>query len=404
MFTLFRRKNKKIVTDKKKIDEILNRGVEDVFVRKELEKKLLSGRQLRVKLGFDPTGGKIHIGRAIILRKLRDFQKLGHQVIFIVGDFTVLIGDPSDKLEKRPVLSVDQIKANLKNYKDQVGRIIDLNTSEFYFNSKWLPKLTFKEISELAESFTVQQMSNRRNFKERLNSGQDVSLREFLYPLMQGYDSVEVRADVEIGGFDQLFNLKAGRVIQKHFRQPEQDILTTKMLEGTDGRKMSTSWGNVINITDEPNDMYGKIMSMKDELLPQYFLLCTDLSEQEIDQAINGVHPKEAKMRLAREIVSIYHSKDLAEKAEKNFVDAFSKGNVPEDIQEIVVPMNSPLVNVAIQNKIISSKSEFKRLAQEGGIKDLETDKIINDFNYIVSTDKSILFGKKKFLKISIKK
>ena len=404
MFTLFRRKNKGIVTDKKKIDEILTRGVEDIFVKEELEKKLLSGRQLRVKLGFDPTGSKIHIGRAIILRKLRDFQKLGHQIIFIVGDFTALIGDPSDKLEKRPMLSADQIRANLKNYKNQVGKIIDLNTSEFRFNSGWLSKLTFKEITELAESFTVQQMSNRRNFKERLKNGQDISLREFMYPLMQGYDSVEVRADVEIGGFDQLFNLKAGRIIQKHFKQSEQDILTTKMLEGTDGRKMSTSWGNVINITDEPNDMYGKIMAMKDELLPQYFLLCTDLSEQEISKALDGVHPKEAKMRLAREIVSIYYSKDLAKKAEKNFVDAFSKGSVPDNIQEIVIIEDLPLVDIAIENKIVSSKSEFKRLAQEGGIKDLETDKSINDFNYVVSASQSIRFGKKKFMKISVKK
>ena len=403
MFTLFRRKNKGIVTDAKKINEILTRGVEDIFVKEDLEKKLLSGEQLRVKLGFDPTGDKIHIGRAIILRKLKEFQKLGHQVVFIVGDFTALIGDPSDKLEKRPMLSVDQIKANLKNYKKQIGRIIDLNTSEFHFNSKWLSKLTFKEITELAESFTVQQMSNRRNFKERLKNGQDISLREFLYPLMQGYDSVEVKADVEIGGFDQLFNLKAGRVIQKHFGQPEQDILTTKMLEGTDGRKMSTSWGNVINITDEPNDMYGKIMSMKDELLPQYFLLCTDLSEQEINEAIDGVHPKEAKMRLAREIVSIYYSKNLAKKAESNFVDTFSKGSVPENIQEIIIFKSLPLSDIVIENKIVSSKSEFKRLAQEGGIKDLETDKIITDFNYVVSSNQAIRIGKKRFIKISIK-
>src|SRR3989338_5918048 len=214
-----------------KIKELLTRGVEDVFVRQSLSDKLQSGKKLRVKLGFDPTGSKIHIGRAIILRKLKAFQDLGHNIIFIVGDFTAIVGDPSDKLEKRPMLTTEAIKENLKTYKKQVGRIIDIDKAEFLFNGKWLSKLGFGEIARLAESFSVSQMANRRNFKDRLDKGEEVSLREFMYPLMQGYDSVMVKADVEIGGFDQLFNLKAGRIIQKHFGQPEQDILTTQMLE-----------------------------------------------------------------------------------------------------------------------------------------------------------------------------
>jgi len=225
---------------KAELHNLLDRGVTNIIDRAHLEKSLNSGKQLRVKLGFDPTGGKIHIGRAIILRKLRDFQMLGHKVIFIVGDFTARIGDPSDKLSKRPMLSKEQIKKNIKNYKSQVGKIIDFKKAEFSFNSKWLKKLDFEEIGELAESFSIQQMLERRNFSDRVKKGEEISLRELLYPLMQGYDSVAVKADVELGGFDQLFNLHAGRVIQRHYGQKEQDILTCEMLEGTDGRKMST--------------------------------------------------------------------------------------------------------------------------------------------------------------------
>ncbi|MEK7081658.1 MAG: tyrosine--tRNA ligase, partial [Patescibacteria group bacterium] len=268
----------------KSIEELLTRGVEEVFVRESLKQKLLSGKQLRVKFGIDPTGAKIHIGRAITLWKLRAFQELGHKIVLIIGDFTAQIGDPSDKLSKRPMLSKEQVQENFKDYKNQIGKILDLSKVEFVYNGDWLGKLGFQEISELAEGFSVQQMTARRNFKERLDKGEEVSLREFMYPLMQGYDSVVVKADVEIGGTDQLFNLKAGRVIQKHYGQVEQDIMTLKMLSGTDGRKMSTSWGNVITIVDEPDDMFGKIMSVRDDLILDYFLLCTDTPVEEIEK------------------------------------------------------------------------------------------------------------------------
>src|SRR3990172_9583191 len=225
-----------------KIKELLERGVAEVIDRKNLEKKLKSGKKLRVKLGIDPTGPKLHIGRAIIIRKLRDFQRLGHQIVLIIGDATAVIGDPSDKISKRPMLTKEQVKNNLRTYKNQIGKILDLKKTEFHYNSAWLKKINFIEVGELAESFSLQQMSARRNFKERMDKGEEVSMRESLYPLMQGYDSVAVRADVELGGFDQLFNLKAGRTIQEHFGQPKQDILMVEMLEGTDGRKMSTTW------------------------------------------------------------------------------------------------------------------------------------------------------------------
>lgn len=399
---MFKKNSKIIDTDPKKIEELLTRGVEDVFVKESLEKKLKSGKQLRIKLGFDPTGSKIHIGRGIALRKLRAFQDLGHKVVFIVGDFTAKIGDPSDKLEKRPMLTDEKIKENLKNYKDQIGKIIDLSKAEFHYNSKWLSKLTFSQTVELAETFSVSQMTSRRNFKDRLDRGDEVSLREFLYPLMQGYDSVAIKSDIELGGFDQLFNLKAGRVVQKYYNQEQQDVLTISMLEGTDGRKMSTSWGNVINISDEPNDMYGKVMSVRDDLVIKYFLLCTDLSKEEINILEKDLNnkPKETKMRLAREIVTIYHNKELAEKAEKNFEQTFSKGGVPDDIQEVYVSNEKSLVDVLLENNLVESKSEFKRLIKENAIK--FNDEVVVDVDFKLNKIGVVKVGKRRFLKINI--
>lgn len=399
-------KNTKVFTDEKAINELLTRGVEDVFVRESLEAKLRSGKQVRVKLGFDPTGSKIHIGRAIILWKLRAFQDLGHKIVFIVGDFTARIGDPSDKLEKRPMLTDAAIKENLKTYKEQVGKIIDLSRAEFHFNSRWLSKLGFSEIAELAESFSVPQMSSRRNFKERLEKGEEVSLREFLYPLMQGYDSVAVKADIEIGGFDQLFNLKAGRVIQKHYGQAEQDILTTSMIEGTDGRKMSTSWGNVINIVDEPGEMFGKIMSLKDELIGKYFLLCTDLPVVQIEKIkadmASGGNPRDAKLILAEKITARYHGDKRAAEAKDGFLRIFSAGKLPENIKEITVSAGELLSDILVREKTVSSKSEFRRLASEGAVSDAVTKEKITDPFFKINKGFTVKVGPLRFLKIKI--
>ncbi len=390
-----------VSTDSEKIATIMNRGVEEIFVRESLEKKLKSGKKLRIKLGFDPTSPHVHIGRAIVLWKLRAFQDLGHQVVFIIGDFTARIGDPSDKLEKRPMLSENDIARNLKTYKAQIGKIIDLSKAEFCYNGTWLSKLKFNEIADLAESFSVLQMSNRRNFKERLDKGQEVSLREFLYPLMQGYDSVMVKADVELGGFDQLFNVKAGRTVQKHYGMPEQDILVTQMLEGTDGRKMSSSWGNVISIHDAPHDMYGKVMSLRDELIPRYFLLCTRLPESDIaaleKQLSGGANPRDIKMILAREIVALYHGKDKAEESEKNFISTFRDGGVPEHIQTASIEGTTTLADLLIREKIIASKSEFARLVSEGAVT-LDGAKV-TDIRAVPQSG-IVKVGKKRFLKI----
>ncbi len=403
-------KQPNIDVDPKKVHDLLTRGVEDVFVKESLEKKLLSGKQLRVKLGIDPTSAKIHLGRAITLRKLKAFQDLGHQVVLIVGDFTALVGDPSDKLDKRPMLTPEKIRENLRDYKAQIAKILDIDRVEFTFNSKWLSKLGFAEIATLAESFSVQQMTARRNFKDRLDKGEEISLRELLYPLMQGYDSVAVRADVELGGFDQLFNLKAGRVIQKHYGQPEQDVLTTAMLEGTDGRKMSSSWGNVIAIVDSADEMFGKLMSVRDELVSKYFLLCTDATEAEIaagEEAVaKGANPRDRKVQLAKTIVALYHDQAAADVAEQRFNNVFASGAMPDDAPTVSVAKGAILADVLVAEKIVSSKSDWRRLVDGGGVHVMGVDgpkDKITDYHFAVSADIDLKIGARRFAKIRVK-
>lgn len=388
------------------ISRLVTRGVTEAIDRDHLVSELRSGRALRVKLGIDPTGPNIHLGRAIPLRKLRAFQDMGHKAVLIVGDFTAQIGDPSDKLDKRPMLTRERIKEYLAGYKKQLGKIIDLSRAEFYFNSKWLGKLGFGEIAALAECFSIGQMLERRNFKERFERQEEISLREFMYPLMQGYDSVAVKADVELGGFDQLFNLMAGRVIQKNYGQKEQDIMTFEMLEGTDGRKMSSSWGNVITVTDLPKDMFGKIMSLKDEFISKYFLLCTDVSENDIekmekDMKNGGLNPRDAKMRLGKEIVAIYHSWADAERAAEEFDSVFKNKELPSDIEEISLAADSMnAVDILVFSGLSSSKSEARRLVEQGGLK-INGERITDPDAVIAIADGVVIqAGKRRFAKI----
>lgn len=390
-------------TDTQKIENLLTRGVVEIFKKESLSEKLYSGKQLRIKFGIDPTGPKIHIGRAIVLRKLREFQDLGHTIILIIGDFTAQIGDASDKLSKRPMLTSEQIQENLKNYKEQIGKILDLSKVEFRYNSEWLATLTFKEICILAESFTVQQMIHRRNFAERIEKGEEISLREFMYPLMQGYDSVAIRADVELGGFDQLFNLKAGRIIQHDYDQTEQDVLITEMLEGLDGRKMSTSWGNIVTIVDEPEDMYGKILSLSDDLIIKYFKLCTNVSLSEIAEFQKTLtqpdtNPKILKMRLAREIVTLYHNEEKAQNAEATWISKFEKKEIPENMPEYTLVEN--LLETVLGNGLLGSKGEYRRVLEQNGIHNLTTSETITDIAYIPERGTIIKIGKQKFFKI----
>lgn len=394
----------KVITDKQKIDEILVRGVEEIFVKEELQKALLSGKQLRIKLGIDPTGPKIHLGRAIPLRKLREFQKLGHQVVFIVGDFTAQVGDASDKSDKRPMLTRALIDENLRDYKSQISKILDISKTEFVYNSDWLSKLSFEEVTKLAECFSVQQMLARRNFKDRYEKGVEISLREFLYPMMQGYDSVAVKADVELGGFDQLFNLKAGRVLQEYFGQQKQSIFTCQMLEGTDGRKMSSSWGNIIAIVDDPNTMFGKVMSLHDDLIIKYFTLCTDVSLEDIENLEkdlkNGTNPKDIKMRLGVELVTLYHTEKDATLAKNSWIETFEKGGVPDTIQEIITTGDKELSDILVEAGIVTSKTDWRRLIQEGAVNDVEKGEIQDPKTLAYNV--TLKIGKKRFVKVIV--
>lgn len=396
----------KIIKDEKKIDELLTRGVEEVIDKDALKKRLLSGKVLRVKLGIDPTSPNIHLGRSIPLLKLRDFQDLGHKVIFIVGDATGVIGDTSDKDAERPMLKESQIKQNIKNYKKQVGKIIDLSKCEFHQNSKWLKKLGYKEVGEHASIFSVNQFISRDNIARRLKEGKRVSLREVLYPLMQGYDSVAVKADVELGGTDQKFNLLAGRDMQKEFKQNPQDIVMTKIIEGLDGRKMSSSWGNTINFLDEPTDMYGKVMSMSDELIIPYFTMLTrvpmDMIKEHEKSLSLGFNPKDIKQKLAFEITRMYHGQKKAEKAEESWENTFSKKEIPKDIKEISVKYRKKLGEVLVENKLLPSNGEVMRRIKGGAIKDLETGEVLKE-NIVIKKDITLKYGKKDFVKIVIK-
>ncbi|HPD19813.1 MAG TPA: tyrosine--tRNA ligase [Candidatus Pacearchaeota archaeon] len=391
----------KVNTNPKKVKEILNRGTEDIIDKKHLEKALLSGKRLNIKLGIDPTGPKIHLGRATQLLKLRDLQELGHKIILIIGDFTAMVGDASDKTAMRKALSPEEIKQNMKDYLPQIGKIIDLKKTEVRYNSQWLKKLKITELIRICMHFTAQQMIQRRNFKERWEQGKEIGLHEMLYPIFQGYDSVAVKADLEIGGFDQLFNLKIGREMQKIFNQEPQDIMALKMIYGLDGRKMSTSWGNVINILDEPEEMFGKIMSLKDDLIMAYFECCTRFPLEKINKKI---HPKELKKMLAREIVAVFYSFKEAVAAEKEFERIFEKKNLPSVIKEKKIKekeMN--ILDLLVAVGLAKSKTEAKRLVEQGGIKIIKREKplIEKDWKKTITIEEMVIqSGKRNFVRI----
>jgi tyrosyl-tRNA synthetase len=397
----------KISTDPKKIDDILSRGIEEIIDKKSLEKKLKSGKKLRIKFGIDPTGSKIHIGRAFQFWKLKAFQDLGHQIILIIGDFTGQIGDASDKNAMRKALSEKEVKENMKDYEAQIGKILNLKKTEIRHNGEWMNKLSAGDLIKLEMNFTAQQMIQRRNFEERWNSGKPIGIHELNYPIFQGYDSVMIKADVEIGGSDQLFNLKTGRKMQEIFKQSPQDIITSKMLNGTDGQKMSTSVGNIIAITDEAENMYGKIMSMRDELIPEYFELCTEVPVDKIKKISAGLksgklNPRDIKAELAKEIVSIYHGKKSAEEAEKEFDKIFKNKQTPSEVKKIAIKEKTiGILDLLVKMKLAPSKSEAKRLVEQNAIK--INGKIHNNWKETIAVEKGALIqaGKRKFAQIS---
>lgn len=390
-----------IKINEQKTSELLTRGVEEVIERDKLEVKLKNGKQLRIKLGIDPTSPNIHIGRSVPLLKLRDFQKLDHKIVLIIGDFTGVIGDTSDKESERPMLMEEQVRSNMEGYIRQASKIIDIDKCEIYYNSEWLGKLGYNEICKQADAFSLSDFISRENISKRLNAGKRISLRELLYPLMQGYDSVAVKADIEVGGTDQKFNLLAGRELQRHYDQAPQDIITNPLIEGLDGRKMSSSWGNTVNIFDSPNDMYGKIMSLKDEFVIKYFMLTTRVDLKTVDeyqkQLETGANPKDIKMKLAFELVRFYHSDLDAKKAEEYFTNTFGKKEIPTDLPKFK-PEKYDVVSVLVDSKLVSSKSDARRTIEQGGVK--INGITIEDVKYIISSGSILQKGKINFIKI----
>ncbi|MBN2087013.1 tyrosine--tRNA ligase [Candidatus Peregrinibacteria bacterium] len=384
--------------------ELLTRAVERIVPEKGLQDKIKSGKKLKVYLGFDPTSSKISLGNAVPLRKLRDFQNAGHEVIFLVGSFTALIGDTSDKDAMRKPMTLEEIETNFHTYKEQASKILDFSRAKIVYNGDWLSNLSFQNIVELAQHFTVQQMIERDMYQKRIDAGKPIGLHEFLYPLMQGYDSVHMEVDLEIGGNDQLFNMLAGRTLLKAYKDKEKHVLCTPLIEGLDGRKMSKSYGNTIDIMDEPGDMFGKVMSMSDELIIKYFLLCTDVSLKEIDEIDKalkaGDNPRDAKARLAREIVTLYHDKTLATKAEEEFANIFKKGGIPDDMPEFKMNGERNIIDLLELCGLVESRSDAKRLIKEGGVK-IDSEKV-TDIGQVVHLEKDMIIqvGKRKFAKI----
>ena len=390
---------------------VIRSNAVEIIPEKELLHKLESSRKsgapLNIKLGCDPSRPDLHIGHAVVLRKLRQFQDLGHQAILVIGDFTAMIGDPSGRNKTRPQLSLQEAKSNAKSYVEQSKVILDIKKLKIVYNSDWLNKMNFSDVIKLASKYTVARMLERDDFTNRYKSEIPISIHEFLYPLAQGMDSVELHADVELGGTDQKFNLLVGRDLQREYNQAPQTILTLPLLEGTDGvEKMSKSYGNDISLQDQPDEMYGKTLSLPDELISKYYSLAVGVSDKRIDEIESQLkdgqkNPRDLKRELARELVSLYHSKQQAQEAEKNFDKIFIQKEIPDEIEEYNVTEEKQLLDILVEIGLIKSKGEGRRLVKQNAIK----------INGIVCTDELQHFkpgdeenivkvGKRRFLKV----
>ncbi|MEW6425209.1 MAG: tyrosine--tRNA ligase [Bacillota bacterium] len=398
--------------------EIIKRGTVEIIPEDEMVQKikraLAAGRPLRIKLGLDPTAPDIHLGHTVVLQKMRQFQELGHEVIIILGDFTARIGDPTGRTETRPQLSEEEIRANARTYERQIYKILDPARTKLVFNSQWLAPLTFADVITLAAKYTVARMLEREDFSRRFHEGLPISIHEFFYPLMQGYDSVALEADVELGGTDQKFNLLVGRVLQKEYGQEPQVAITMPILEGLDGvQKMSKSLGNYIGIDEPPGEMYGKTMSIPDELMLRYFELVTPVSLAELREISAGLsegrlHPRDVKMRLAREIVGFYHGTEAAEKAQKEFVRIFQQKELPGEMEEFALGEEDLengsiwLPRLMLLAGLAGSTSEGRRLIQQGAVK---VDGVrISDPGYnLVPVDGMVIrSGKRRFVRLKV--
>ena len=397
--------------------EILKRGVEEIIPEKGLEKKLNKNKPLIIKAGFDPTAPDLHLGHTVLINKLKQFQDLGHQVVFLIGDFTGMIGDPSGVSETRPILTVEQLKKNSETYQEQIFKILDKKKTKIEFNSTWFKKMTSAELINLSSKMTVARMLERDDFSKRYKGNKPISIHEFIYPLVQGYDSFELKSDVELGGTDQKFNLLVGRDIQKSFGMEEQIIMTLPILEGTDGvKKMSKSLNNYIGLKESPNDMFGKIMSISDDLMWRYFDLLSFKSSVEIKElkkkTKQGLNPMEAKKMLSAEIVTRFHGEEKALLAEKEFTNRFSKGNDPAEIKLIKLSMKASSISILDllsseelgDYKLCKSKSEARRMIAQGAVK-IDGKKISDEAISVQNpSENTYQVGKLKHLKIKLKK
>ncbi|HPB60635.1 MAG TPA: tyrosine--tRNA ligase [Candidatus Paceibacterota bacterium] len=396
-----------------RIQEVLTRSISKIYPTSEKFAELLhSNRPLRIYMGIDPTATYVHLGHATNYLLLRRLHQLGHKIIVLVGDFTAMIGDPSDKKAARQRLTKNEVKKNLKDFKKQIGKILDFkdkkNPVEFVLNSKWLSKLNFNDLVELASNFTVQQMLERDNFEKRLKEQKPLYVHEFFYPLMQGYDSIALDADIEIGGTDQTFNMLAGRTLLQAYKQKEKIVVTTTLLENpvTGEKLMSKSLGTGIGLDESPASMFGKTMALPDEAIIQCFVDCTDLPLAEIENIKKELHaganPRDLKMRLAWEIVKLYHGDKEADKAQNFFVTAFQKKEIPADIKIINAVKGTLLMDILLKNNLVKSKSDFRRLVAGGGLSEINGEKITEPTAKI-EKDVTLKIGKKNFLKIELK-
>lgn len=401
---MFFQKKPEVNTDSNKIEHFLSRGVEAVFPNKAfIEAWMKKGERLSIYLGVDPTGPTLHIGHLVPIRKLAEFQKLGHQIIFLIGDFTATIGDP-DKASVRKPLTRDEVLSNLKEYKKQVSHFIDFSGSNkalFKFNSEWLGKMTFKDVLELGALMTVDQMLKRDMFKKRIQEERPIYIHEFMYPLMQGYDSVVMNVDGEVGGNDQTFNMLAGRDLMKQVKNKEKFVIAMKLLVDPTGKKMGKSEGNMVSLDQTPEDMFGKVMSWSDEMIVPAFEIVTDVSLETLTDIKHklggGENPKHFKIKLASEIVKLCFGEKEAERARHVFEQTFSKGEIPEDMQEVA--SGKTWLDTAIDHNIVESKGEFRRLVEAGAVSEMNTGEKITDPNTI--TKQGVYkIGKRRFIRI----
>ncbi len=403
-------KEKKVITDESRIDEVLTRGVENIFPNKDfIKSKFLRGEKLSFYLGVDPTSPSLHLGHAIPLKKLGELQKLGHKIIFLVGDFTAMIGDPTDKTATRKKLTRDQVLANCREYKKQASTFISFsgdNKADMRFNSEWLSSMSFEDVLELSSHMTVNQMLKRDMFARRIQDDKPLFIHEFMYPLMQGYDSVALEVDGEVGGNDQTFNMLAGRDFVKDFKQKEKCVIAMKLLTDSSGKKMGKTDGNAVSLDQSPEDMFGKVMSWSDDLIVTGFELITDKSLSEIEEIKNRLHqgenPRDLKALLAFSLVESIHGNEYALRAQESFENTFKKGEVPNDIPTISGEKGAVIKDIIVREGIVSSNAEWRRLIESKAVSYVESEEVVTD-PYIKLEDTVVLrIGKKRFVKIQI--